>query len=396
MRFSIRLNFAKRTVVFRLLFLFLISLLTACQTTTSVQINPNPHLLDKSFAGFENIPIETERDIFALSPEARTFVITTLNGVREPTVRIERLVDAIFDRSDFNMIYDNSANTIASDTFANRSANCLSLSIMTYALAKEAGIDVRFREIEIPEYWTRKDGFSLINGHINLRLHSELQADKIYFDNRSMVVDFDPFSPKKYFPARGVDKDRVLAMFYNNKGADALVKASYKESYAYFREALLVDPQFQDAWANMGILYRMTGHYDWAENTYTEALRLNQDNLTIWENLAVLHKFMGRDEEAREIEERVDFKRQRNPYYHFIQGEQEFEAQEYSQALAHYRKAIHLDSSHHEFYFGMAKVHAALGNKASAMSWLKKAKRRSSMDDVKERYQNKMDLFAAL
>lgn len=379
----------------RLFILFIVSLLSACKSTTTSQIDPEPHLLDVAFMGFEQTPVETPEQIFALNPEARRFVISTLHGIQDPTVQIERMIAAIFDRSEFNLIYDSSANTVASETFEKRSANCLSLSIMTYALAKEAGLGVKFREIDIPEYWTRRDGFSLVNGHINLRLY-DFQSDKFYFDNRSMVVDFDPFSPKKFFPSHNVSKDRVVAMFYNNKGADALLKAEHKKAYAYFRAALLEDPQFQDVWANMGILYRMTGHYAWAENVYNDALRLDENNLTIWENLAVLHRFLGREEKAREIAARIEYKRQRNPYYHFIQGEQEFEAGEYSLAMSHYRRAIQLDDTHHEFYFGMAKTHAALGDKQAALSWLKRAKRNSTLEDIKERYQNKMDLFAKI
>lgn len=371
----------------------LVSLISACKSTQTIQVDLSPHLLDTAFLGFENINVESEQDIFELSPDARRFVIKTLHGTLDPTVKIEKLVEAIFNRAEFNMIYSSSANTVAQDTFENRSANCLSLSIMTYALAKEANIGVRFREIEIPEFWTRKDGYSLINGHVNLKLSSIGRADKFYFDNRSMIVDFDPFSPKKYFPSIDVAKERVIAMFYNNKGADALVNEKYLDAYAYFRASIMVDNGFQDAWANLGILYRMTGHYDGAENTYKEALLLDEDNLTIWENLAVLYRFLGREALANEIAERVEFKRQKNPYYHFILGEQEFDAQEYDLALAHYRRAIKLDRSHHQFYFGMAKVHAALGDKESALSWLKRAKRNTTLSDIKERYQSKMDLF---
>lgn len=375
--------------------LCLASFLTACQSTSTADLDLNPHLLDMSFAGFEKTHIETEDEIFDLTPEAKAFVTKAIKGTDDTQLQIKRLVKAIFNHSDLNMIYDSSANTVAGTTFANGSANCLSLSIMTYALARHAGFGVTFREIDIPEYWTRREGYSLINGHINLRLY-DYGHNSLYFEGRSTLVDFDPFSPKKYFPSFNVEKQRVIAMFYNNKGADALVNGRNYEAYAYFRAAILADKQFQDAWANMGILYRMTGHYDWAENTYEQALTIDDENLTIWENLAILHRFMGRFEKANEIKETVEFKRQNNPYYHFMLGELDFEAQNYELALGHFRKAIKLDGGQHQFYFGVAKVRAAMGDKKGALVWLKRAKRNTSLDDVKERYQNKMDLFASL
>ncbi|MCC2608199.1 tetratricopeptide repeat protein [Planctobacterium marinum] len=369
---------------------------SGCQTTQQSAVQVNPHFLDISFSGYESVPVETESEIFELSDEAKRFVFD-IQSKRDRSGSIEELISAIFDRSSFNMIYDNSANTTARETFINRSANCLSLSIMTYSLAREAGFTVTFREIEIPEYWTRKNGFSLLNGHINLRISEmEEQSSIVYAESNTMVVDFDPFSPKKYFPSRSVRKNRVLSMFYNNKGADALLKSDYLTAYAYFRAAVSTDSQFQDAWANMGILYRMTGHYDWAENTYHEALKLNPDNLTIMENLAVLHQHQGRYALAKELLAKVETRRLSNPYYHYNLGEQELEASNYHAAMSHYKKAIRLDASHHEFYFGMAKVHALMGDVEQALRYLQRARRKTNIDDLKDHYQHKMDLFAKL
>lgn len=385
-----------------LLYIFAILLfLSGCQSTEHTQLDLKPEFLDASFAGYEAITVESEKEIFALDSDAKVFVnnLTVAKNMVHAKNRnkvMENLIRAIFNRSEFNMIYDNGANTTASETFNNRAANCLSLSIMTYALAKQAGFEVTFQEIDIPEYWTRKDGYSLINGHINLRISDASDSTMILLENRTMVVDFDPFSPKKYFPSNPVNKQRVVAMFYNNKGAEALVNGDHLSAYSYLKAAVQADIMFQDAWTNLGILYRMAGHYDWAEKTYEEALKLNQDNLTIWENLAILHEHQGRFELAQNINDFVVKKRLSNPYYHFILGEQELEIGNYQNALSHYKKAIKIDESHHEFYFGMAKAYANMGDSEQAMKYLKRAKRHTQINDLKDRYQHKMDLFAKL
>lgn len=380
----------------KLCLLLFSSILLGCSSTQTHVVNSSPHFLDMSFEGFEQYRIETEEEVFGLNEDARRFVIRKLQSKDDPTVRMETLVREVFNRTDFNLIYDGTANTVASETFTNKTANCLSLSIMTYSLAKEAGLGVSFQEIDIPEYWTRRDGFSMLNGHVNLKLYPSRDPSRFYFDNRSMVVDFDPFSPKKRFPAMRAGKDRILAMFYNNKGADALINENYKKAYAYFRQALLTDQQFQSAWINLGILYRMTGHWDWAENTYKTALALNDNNLTIMENMAVLYEAQGLDEKARDVMEQVRLKRRSNPFYHFIQGEQELESGEYEAALVHYRKAISLDKNKHEFYFGMAKTYASMGDVEKSQFYLKRAKRSASFDDQKSLYQGKLDLLTSL
>lgn len=370
--------------------------LAGCVSTSTPVVQTNPHFLDLSFEGYEQVPVETEAEVFGLSEDARQFVIRKLQSKRDPTVRMESLVREVFDRTDFNLIYDGRANTIASETFANKTANCLSLSIMTYALAKEAGLGVSFQEIEIPEYWTRREGYSMLNGHVNLRLSQLNDPSRYYFDNRSMVVDFDPFSPKKRFPSKRASKERILAMFYNNKGADALINEQYKVAYAYFREALNTDPKFQSAWINLGILYRMTDHWDWAEKTYNAAMTLDGNNLTILENMAVLYDAQGLKDKASAIMDTVRMKRRSNPYFHYIQGEQELENGAFELALAHYRRAIALDRSKHEFYFGMAKSYAGLGDVKKSQAYLKRAKRSANFDDQKSRYQTKIDLLTSL
>ncbi|XOV80610.1 MAG: tetratricopeptide repeat protein [Aestuariibacter sp.] len=378
------------------LLLLLTTTLLGCSSTQTPVIAANPHFLDLSFEGFEKYHIESEKEVFGLSEEARRFVIRKLQSKHDPTVRMETLVREVFNRTDFNLIYDGTANTIASETFANKTANCLSLSIMTYALAKEAGLGVVFQEIDIPEYWTRREGYSMLNGHVNLKLSQAKDPSRYYFDTRSMIVDFDPFSPKKHFPSVRAGRERILAMFYNNKGADALISGEFRHAYAYFREALIVDKQFQSAWINLGILYRMTGHWDWAEKTYSSALALNDNNLTVLENMAVLYDVQGLEKKAQKIMEKVHTKRRSNPYYHYIQGEQELENGEYELALAHYRKAISLDKSKHEFYFGMAKTYAELGDVDKSQFYLKRAKRSANFDDQKSRYQSKLDLLTSL
>ena len=129
-----------------------------------------------------------------------------------------------------------SANTTAAETFENRAANCLSMSIMTYALAKEANLRVEFQDIKIPEYWTRKDGYSLLNGHVNLKLFPRVDPLVVRMFDSGLLVDFDPQDRRRSWPTRTVYSGTILAMYYNNKGADALVSNEYSKAYALLQK----------------------------------------------------------------------------------------------------------------------------------------------------------------
>lgn len=372
------------------------ALLSGCQSTAKQTVEVSPHFLDQSFPNYKQVKVETPQEIFALNDDAKQFVFRKLMHIEDPYDRMKTLMASIFDHSDFNLLYDNHANTIASDTFNTRAANCLSMSIMTYSLAKEAGIGVDFQEVEIPEYWTRREGYSLLNGHINLRLKPEEERGRFYIKPKGVVVDFYPFIAKKRFPTIVVTKKRVLSMFYNNKGADALLQRDHDTAYAYFRKAVMADESFESPWINLGLLYRMTGHWDWAEATYHEALKIDPENLTTWENLAILHSVAGRDDKAKEIRQRVEWKRQQNPYYHFIKGEEQLEKENWDQAIAHFNRAIRINDSKHQFYFGLAKSYYGIGDVANSRTYLRKAKRLADYADQKEMYQGKLEFLAKI
>ncbi|MCY7296331.1 tetratricopeptide repeat protein [Alteromonas sp. a30] len=386
--------FHRYTTVFFLLSIFAIS---GCQSTQVSSIKEQSLFHDSAFPSANEYAIESPHEIFALNSEAKTFVAKKLMHIEDPIDRMKTLMVSIFDRSDFNLLYDNQANTVAAETFNKRAANCLSMSIMTYSLAKHAGVEVAFQEVDVPEYWTRREGFSLLNGHINLLMSPEEDTGRrFYIKPKGMVVDFYPFVAKKRFPQHEVGKQRVISMFYNNKGADALISQDFDKAYRYLRSAINHDPEFESAWVNLGLLYRMSGHTDWAELAYNKVFSLNDDNLTAWENLAILYQSTGEQEKAEAIREKVETKRNNNPYYQFIRGEEALDAEDFEQALVYFRKAIRINDKKHQFYFGLAKSYAGLGDYTNSRYYLRKARRFADYQDEKQRYQSKLDLLASL
>lgn len=373
--------------------LFVLFAFMGCTTTIQPSIHSASVLNDSAFPDYVDVKVESESEIFALNDAAVEFARKGVASIHDPTDRMETLIRRIFNHTEFNLLYMADANTTAMDTFKNRAANCLSMSIMTYSLAKEAGFAVRFQDIEIPEYWTRRDGFSLINGHVNLML-SPREPGVLHLLTDGYVVDFDPQNSRNNFPKRFISKDTVIAMFYNNKGADALLSEDYETAYAYFREAANIAPNFVSTWVNLGILYRFSGLYDSSEAAYLHAIELKEDNLTAWENLAFLYDFTGRKDEARTIANRIERQRDDNPYYHFILGEQEFDEGNLEGALRHYRDALKLDKSKHEIYFGLAKTYYEMGDVRRSQLYFKKARDRSRYGQDQEKYQGKLDLLS--
>ena len=74
----------------------------------------------------------------------RLMVKEKLMTERDIRKRSMRLLKHIFDQNNVALAYTSTANISAIDAYHSQKANCLSLTILAYALAKDADLDVDF------------------------------------------------------------------------------------------------------------------------------------------------------------------------------------------------------------------------------------------------------------
>ncbi|MEI6893276.1 MAG: tetratricopeptide repeat protein [Colwellia sp.] len=368
----------------------------ACQSNKTLHIKETPVginlYLDSQFYS-QNL-IETEQAIFQLNDKMRTMVRTKLMDDFSAHKKARILLEHLFNEENIGLSYDGNANFTAAQTYQRKSANCLSLTIMAYALADAAKMSVVFKEVKVPEYWVRNGRYNLLTGHVNLLIiDNDSVNNRLHWRHSVTKIDFDPFIAKKQFPSKTVQKNTIMAMFYSNKGAEALVNNDYLRAYKYFKKATTTDNKFSSAWANLGVLYKISGYFEMAEFAYSHAINLKKDNLTSLSNLALLLKMQGRQSEAAPIEEHLNKLRRKNPYYHSLLGDEALFKQSYQQAIQHYKKAIQLDDEQHEFYFGLAKVYYQQGKFTLSKKAMKKALGYTKVKKMKDHYTAKLNFI---
>ncbi|MBF7071967.1 tetratricopeptide repeat protein [Glaciecola sp. MH2013] len=376
-------------------------LLSACTSSklrvgNELSLSQTQLLDDEVFPEYHLYQIESTNEIFFLDESARIFVDTAIAKGRTEKEQVEQLIGAIFARTDLDLVYQEAANTTADTTFTSAAANCLSLSIMTYAMAEYAGFDSDFQLVHIPEYWTRRDGYSLLNGHINLKIVPRANAGITQFFENRMVIDFDTEISSKRFPASKVTKNYVVAMFYNNKGTDALLERNYTKAYRYFKAAIQSNEYYEGSWVNLGYLYRLMGKVELAEQSYLRAIELDDNHLTAWENLAILYRKIGDVKSANSIQSYIKSKRQSNPFYHLMLGEIERDKGDYTASIKHFQEAIRLDENQHQFYFSLATSFFEMGDLDSAKRYMLLAKRKAPASQVAETYSSKVSAIRAI
>lgn len=390
----LKLSYKKLIIIFSWLFI------VSCQSTIATSDNTpiyNELYLDDEFEVDSAQSIESEEEVFALDDEMKLMVTEKLLSVRAPNKRAKRLLRHIFAKENIDLAYQSAANLTASQAYHSQTANCMSLTIMAYALAKEAGLDVKFQDVKVPEYWVRNGQYNMLTGHVNLILTEAKVPNKTVVYGRELLqIDFDPDIYKKSFPKKVITKNTVLAMFYNNKGAHALVDQNYQLSYKYLKQATLVDPSFSSAWGNLGILYKLNDLTDFAEKTYRHAIELDNDNLTALTNLSLLLEDNNNLEQARKIEKMLHDKRIKNPYYHALLADEAFFRGDNQKALKHYKRAIRMDNKVHEFYFGIAKVYYALNRIERAENAMNKAIAYNRASAIESQYLAKLNFLKDL
>ncbi|PCI61009.1 MAG: hypothetical protein COB35_07490 [Gammaproteobacteria bacterium] len=382
------------------LLILLLSTLSSCQITqsnknTNIMVNESL-LLDQQFPNFSSVAIESEQQIFYLSPVMDYMVADKLLTVTNKTKRARKLIHQIFKTRDLGLVYLSTANLVASEAYNQNTANCLSLTIMAYALAKKAHLNINFQEVDIPEYWERNGEYNMLTGHVNLILPIERKPGMlIVYGNKSLQIDFDPYIAKKTFKSHIIDKNKVIAMYYNNKAAQAIVDKNYTVAYAYLNAAVHKSPNYSNLWGNLGLLYRLTFNAEFAEKTYSYALALDKNNLTTLSNYAVLLKMIGNVEQAKKINTGLEQKRRNNPYYQALLADEAAYRGDFPLAIKYYKKAIKLDKRIHEFYFGIAKIYYKLEQFSQAKRAIKKAIAVNRLADVEKNYIAKLNFLKA-
>jgi tetratricopeptide (TPR) repeat protein len=385
MRNFINCNFNKHLVVSLLVFVYI----TGCTATPTSAL----HLLsDDYFPEHKKYPVETPSQVFKLGPPATEFVKKATEGKYTHKEKVRALVGAIFGRGNLSMNYLSQANYTANETFDKGNANCLSLTIMVYSMSQQIGLETQFKEINIPELWTRRGGNTLLTRHINI----QVQPDRNQIAEASPItIDFDPMQGSHKFSYRILQEQQVLSHFYSNKAADALVDKNNDLAYAYLKAALEKSQTNTGAWLNLGVLFSRNNMLSEAETAYLRAKDLDSNDSTALENLAALYRKTNRVSQSVLIEKRLRDKRYNNPYYHTMLGDVSFEENNYDSAIRHYKKAIALNHKAHEFYYNLAKVYFSMGDLENGKRYLLTAKQRANDDKQEQKYALELLLLAS-
>ena len=366
--------------------------LSACATPQPVLVAP---LLDDAL--FQHPPRPAEADsALALDPAMRAYLAEQLaQGVLRKG-KARALSDALYQGpGGLRLDYDSATTRTAAQAFAARSGNCLSLVLMTAAFARELGLVVTYQQAHLDEGYSRLGDLTLRSDHVNLVLapRSSVAAWQVLAvgpDPNRLQIDFLPSADLQGLRSMPINEDTVLAMFMNNRAAEALGRGERSQAYAWAREALRRDPGFKPALNTLGVVYQRAGHLAAAALAYEAVLAQDSAQVATMWNLAQVRQAQGLNDEARLWTERRLAIEPAAPFQWLQEAEAAIANGDWAAAQDLLQRERRITGETHELHFALALLSHRQGQAGLAQRELQRAIDISPSAGLQARYAGKL------
>lgn len=289
--------------------------------------------------------------------------------------RLNQVMQVIFE--DLDLHYELTPTRTAIETFHAHKGNCLSFVNLFVGLSRENDLNPFYVEVTDYQRWSHQAGMVVSQGHI---------VAGMYLDGELKTYDFLPFRPKAYRAFHPIDDLQAAAHYYNNLGAEALLRGEPVAARTLIETAAKIAPNFPKALNNLGIVRARARDNAGAEDAYRRALAAEPDNSIVMSNLARLMQQTGRSDQAAEMFTQVEAANTSNPYFFVYQGEMALASGDNQKALDYMAKALRLDTESADVHVGLVKVYLALGDAEKARHHLERALALDATNEEAQRY----------
>lgn len=346
-------------------------------------------LHDEAFAPLPALP--PAREALATTPAMRQFLHQQMApwlARRDPRTGLLR---ALQTQGLLNLEYDAGPTRNAAEAFEARAGNCLSLVLMTAALAQELGLPVRYQQVLMDEPWSRRSGLLLASAHVNLSLGRRLLESPVGLDSaRELVVDFLPPEDLRGQRSTPLEEATVLAMYLNNRAAEALAAGQLPLAYAWARAALLQDPGYLGAANTLAVVYLRRGLPAAADAVLAELLlREPRHTMALANRVQALHA-LGREAEAQRSAALLATLESGVPFMHLERGLEALRLGDAAAAREQFLLELARDPDEHESLYALAMAEARLGHPAAARRALLGAHEHAGQAQTRGLYADKL------
>lgn len=365
-----------------------LALLAAC-AAPPVRTAPQELFADDVFAP-PSEPVGAG-DLFALTDAMRSFLRREVSLAAQREGPAHALVNALNDRARLRLDYDATVTRTASQAFEARAGNCLSLLVLTAAMARELGLVVQFQSAYVDDTWSRSGDLHIASGHVNIVLNPRLSDRRYLADRQRLLVDFLPADALRGLRTRIIDESTVNAMFLTNRATEALLRGAIDDAYWWARAAIVASPSYFNAYNTLGVIYQRHGDAPRAERVFAQVLGHDPDNRHALFNQAQLLGRLGRAGESEPLRQRLAQIEPHAPFHWFDLGQAAMQRGDYALARELFAREVARADYNHEFHFWLGVAHWRLGEMEQARRHLELAMAHGTTSDERARYAGKLE-----
>lgn len=354
---------------------------------TDPGVTPADLLAAESLFGAAELAPVPDADVLGLDADMRRFVAGHVNRRAPAERRLRQLLDAVIGEARLGVEYNERTYT-AAETFRARQANCLSFTNLIVALGREAGLDVRFQEVDVPPDWSRAGDTLVLNRHID--------ALVTHLGGRDQVVDFNMRDFRTSYDRRVVSDARALAHYHTNLAVERMQAGNTADAVRHFRKAVAQDAGFTPAWVNLGTLYLREGQPRWAGAAWRHALALDPGEQVALSNLERLERDSGNLAAAEALDGMIRRHRMMNPYYRYHLAQEAFDDGDYDAAVGHLKFALRSKRNEDRFMALLGLAYLRQGDEVAARAWLARAAEVADDEGQRAQYHSKLEMLARI
>ena len=296
--------------------LTVMSTLAACAINPMVPPAPAAVWHDALFEWSATRVTLTQEELFALEP-------TLLLKLADPALkklsnarRLEHMMKLLYGQEMLRFDYSAGHSTTAQQTWLDRRGDCLSLTVLAYAMGRHLDLDPEMQEVKVPPLIDRRGNVDYYNHHVNVlfRRSGPMQTLEGRLSSTDMVLDFEPQVGSRL---RGhvLTDAGILARFYNNLAAEFLAKNQRPQAYAHFKAAIAADANYAPSYTNLATLYRSAGLLADAERLLRQSIAMSEVPDVPLHLLQQHLEALGRLDESKAVQTLLQNRRTQDPYY---------------------------------------------------------------------------------
>ena len=371
----------------RALTVFLAMALGGCASQpVSEEAGERPVLEFPSALFGERPKIAEIADVFSLPEERqRHFLSYFRQPFRSGTAPHRRVHQYLVEiTNDFDFHND---TFTASEALEASAGNCLSLAILTTALANLANVEVGYQLVEGSPIFELRGDVGVRGLHVRSLLYDPSSTTRIGQRN-GIKIDYFPDGSERFVD--NLSHDEYYALYYSNVAGEAIANGDISTAYWLLLESLRLAPDNDKALNMMAVAYHRAGDAARAEQIYRYGVDWLPDKVSFLRNYRTLLERQGRMAEAAVISAQLAEIDEPNPFDWLAAGRSAYNNGNYREAIEFYQRAADISPYFGRAYLGIALAHYKLGETRSAERYLKQAIEKTQRVATRSMYEAKL------